>query len=207
MLRILIAIALVALPAVPAHSAPLAVRVVDSKGRPVRDAVVTVRPVGGAAKAPAAGGRYTVSQKDMQFHPFVLVVPVGANVSFPNHDATKHHVYSFSAAKRFELKLFARDQSRSVRFDKPGVVALGCNIHDAMHAFVVVTDSPWTARTDAQGLVKFASTPNAPAKVTVWHPYLRAPANQVAKAVAPGQRGDRFVLNLRAPPLPASHDY
>ena len=78
----------------------------------------------------------------MQFHPFVLIVPVGAKVSFPNLDPTRHHVYSFSPAKQFELKLFARDQSRSVVFDKPGVVALGCNIHDAMTAFIVVDGQP-----------------------------------------------------------------
>ena len=116
------------------------------------------------------------------------VVPVGANVSFPNRDATKHHVYSFSPAKRFELKLFARDQSRSVRFDKPGVVALGCNIHDSMSAFIVVTDSPWTARTDGKGVVQFANAPNAAARLSVWHPYLRAPGNVLARRIAAGRR-------------------
>ncbi|HET6942615.1 MAG TPA: methylamine utilization protein, partial [Sphingomicrobium sp.] len=89
---------------------------------------------------PSTGGTFSVSQRDMQFHPFVLVVPVGAKVSFPNLDPTRHHVYSFSPAKKFELKLFAKDQSRSVVFDKPGVVALGCNIHDAMTAFIYVAD-------------------------------------------------------------------
>ena len=78
----------------------------------------------------ARRGRFVVSQRNIQFHPFLTIVPVGADVSFPNLDPTKHHVYSFSPAKRFELKLFARDQSRTVHFDKPGVVALGCNIHD-----------------------------------------------------------------------------
>jgi len=206
-LAIAIVIFLVAVHAVPADAAPLAVRVVNAKGAPVRDAVVTLRPIGAAARAPAASGRYSVAQKDMQFHPFVLVVPVGANVSFPNRDASKHHVYSFSAPKRFELKLFARDQSRSVRFDKPGVVALGCNIHDAMSAFIVVTDSAWTARTNAQGVAHFADAPNAASRMTVWHPYLRAPGNLVAKRVAAGQRADRLVVNLRSPPMPMSHDY
>ena len=91
-----------------------------------------------------------VAQQNLQFQPF-LNVPVGADVSFPNFDPTKHHVYSFSPAKRFELKLFARDQSRTVHFDKAGVVALGCNIHDQMSAFIVVTDSGWTAQTNAPG--------------------------------------------------------
>lgn len=188
--------------AAPLGAAPLSVRVVDSAGRPVRDAVVTLTPSGGAARQPRAGGRFTVSQKDMQFHPFLTIVPVGADVSFPNLDATKHHVYSFSPAKRFELKLFAKDQSRTVRFDKPGVVALGCNIHDQMTAFIVVTDSVWTARTNAQGVAAFANAPDAPGRVTVWHPYLRAPGGVVQQAIAAAQRSAGFSVRLRPPPPP-----
>jgi plastocyanin len=193
--------------AAPLAAAPLTVRVVDSSGRPVRDAVVTLYPAGQAARAPRAGGRFTVSQKDMQFHPFLSIVPVGADVSFPNFDSTKHHVYSFSPAKRFELKLFARDQSRTVHFDKPGVVALGCNIHDAMTAFIVVTDSAWTARTNAQGIAAFADAPNAPGRVTVWHAYLRGPGNLVQSNVGAGQRNVGFTIRLRAPPPMPMADY
>jgi len=87
--------------ATPLVAAPLAVRVVDSSGRPVRDAVVILYPSIGA-RMPRPVGRYVVSQQNLQFHPFLTIVPVGADVSFPNFDPTKHHVYSFSAAKRFE---------------------------------------------------------------------------------------------------------
>src|SRR3954453_13399050 len=152
--------------AAPVSAATLSVRVVDEAGKPVRDAVVTLRPSSGA-RAPRPSGRYVVSQKDLQFHPFLAIVPVGADVSFPNLDNTKHHVYSFSAAKRFELKLFAKDQSRTVHFDKPGVVALGCNIHDGMSAFIFITESVWTARTNAQGLVIFGDAPGVPGRITV----------------------------------------
>lgn len=186
--------------AAPLTAAPLTVRVIDGSGHPVRDAVVTLYPNGGAARAPHAAGRFVVSQQNMQFHPFLTIVPVGSDVSFPNFDNTKHHVYSFSPAKKFELKLFAKDQSRTVHFDKAGVVALGCNIHDQMSAFVVVTDSAWTARTNAQGLVTFADAPNAPGRLTVWHPYLRAPGGQLQEAVAPTQRSASFQLRLRPPP-------
>ncbi|HEY8592614.1 MAG TPA: methylamine utilization protein [Sphingomicrobium sp.] len=192
--------------AAPAVAAPLAVRVVDAAGKPVRDAVVTFYP-NGQARAPRAGGRYVISQKDLQFHPFLAVVPVGAEVSFPNLDNTRHHVYSFSPAKRFELKLFAKDQSRAVRFDRAGVVPLGCNIHDQMTAFVVVTDSVWTARTNAQGVAAFADTPGGPGRVTVWHPYLRAPGGKLQQALAAGQTRLNFSARLR-PPAPAMHtDY
>src|SRR5689334_22610238 len=190
----------------PLSAAPLAVRVVDASGRPVRDAVVTLYPAGSAARAPSAGGRFLVSQQNLQFHPFLTIVPVGADISFPNLDPTKHHVYSFSAAKRFELKLFAKDQSRSVHFDKPGVVALGCNIHDQMSAFIFVTDSAWTARTNGQGVVTFSDAPRAPARVDVWHPYLRAPG-AVEQRIAPGQRAANFSVRLRPPPPAMSMDY
>ncbi len=190
----------------PLAASPLSVRVVDASGRPVRDAVVTLYPAGTAHPA-HAGGRFLVSQKDLQFHPFLTIVPVGADVSFPNLDPTRHHVYSFSAAKKFELKLFARDQSRTVHFDKPGVVALGCNIHDQMAAFIFVTDTAWTARTNARGAVVFADAPNGPARLMLWHPYLRAPGGQVQQALAPAQRSASFQVRLRSPPAMAMQDY
>jgi plastocyanin len=204
MLRRAFFVSLFLLSAGQASAAPLSVRVVDAKGQPVRDAVVTFRAAGGTSR-PAASGNYSVSQKDMQFHPFVLVVPVGAKVSFPNLDPTRHHVYSFSPAKKFELKLFARDQSRSVTFDKPGVVALGCNIHDAMTAFIYVSDAQYTAKTGANGVAQFA---NAPAgKIAVWHPYLRAKGNVVERQVAANDRSESFTVALRAPPMAMSNDY
>src|SRR2546423_380956 len=182
----------------PLAAAPLNVRVVDASGRPVRDAVVTLYPVG-AARPAHPGGRYVVAQQNLQFRPFLTVVPVGADVSFPNLDPTKHHVYSFSQAKRFELKLFAKDQSRTVHFDKAGVVALGCNIHDQMSAFIVVTDSAWTGRTNAQGVVVFGDAPNAPGRIVVWHPYLRAPGGEIQQALGPAQRTASFLVRLRPP--------
>src|SRR6476469_2283454 len=191
----------------PLAAAPLSVRVVDASGRPVRDAAVTLYPAGSAARPAHGGGKFVVAQKDLQFHPFLTIVPVGADVSFPNLDPTKHHVYSFSQAKKFELKLFAKDQSRTVHFDKPGVVALGCNIHDQMSAFIVVTDSAWTARTNAQGIAAFADAPNAPGRVTVWHPYLRVPGGIVQQGVAASQRSASFSVRLRPPPSMPAMDY
>src|SRR3954451_5571577 len=169
--------------AAPASAAPLTVRVVDAAGRGARDAGVPLYPSAGA-RAPRPGGRFVVSQQNLQFHPFLTIVPVGADVSFPNFDNTKHHVYSFSPSKRFELKLFAKDQSRTVHFDKPGIVALGCNIHDQMSAFIFVADSAWTARTNAQGMASFADAPNTPARLSIWHPYIRAPGGQLRQVVA-----------------------
>ena len=189
----------------PLAAAPLSVRVVDGSGRPVRDAVVTFHPAAGA-RAPRPSRPYVVSQKGMQFHPFLAIVPVGADVSFPNLDSVKHHVYSFSPAKKFELKLFARDQSRTIRFDKAGVIAVGCNIHDAMTAFIVVTDSVWTARTNLRGMVVFPDAPGGKGRVTVWHPYLRVPGGMVQRPVGPAGRSLSFSVRLRPPPMPMA-DY
>ena len=201
MMRVLHLCSLLAIgAAAPASAGALAVRIVDAAGHPVSNAVVTVRPATGA-RPMRLGRTYAVTQQDLEFHPFVLVVPQGATVSFPNLDRTKHHVYSFSPAKRFELKLFARDQSRSVKFDKPGVVALGCNIHDSMSAFIVVADSTWTAATDAKGLVRFPDLPEGVATMMVWHPYLRAPGNQIERRLAPGASAETVPVKLRPAPI------
>lgn len=183
-----------------AAAAGMTVQVRSAGGAPVAGAVVTVRLAGGRATpaAPAAAGR-SVSQQNLQFHPFILVVPVGTAVTFPNLDRVRHHVYSFAPAKKFELKLFAKEQSRSVLFDKPGIVPIGCNIHDQMSAFIAVVDTPWAAQSDDQGNVSFANLPPGPVTVSVWHPYLRAPGNMLSRAsTANGQ--ETFVATLRAPP-------
>ena len=204
--NILVALALAGA-ASPLAATTFSVRVVDVSGRPVREAVVTLYPAGNAARQPRAGGRFVVSQQNLQFHPFLTIIPVGADVSFPNLDPTKHHVYSFSPAKKFELKLFAKDQSRTVHFDKPGIVALGCNIHDAMSAFIVVTDSAWTARTNAQGIASFADAPDAAGRVTVWHPWLRVPGGIAQQPIRSAQRTAAFSVRLRPPPPMPMADY
>ena len=200
---------LLALLSVPASAVPLAVHVVDAGGRPVANAVVTVRPVGRAAPAPAPSGRYVIEQRNLQFHPFVSIVPVGADVAFPNFDTTRHHVYSFSAAKRFEFKLFSKDQSRSINVDRAGIIAVGCNIHDQMSAYIFVTDTRWTARTDSRGEALFADAPAGAATIAVWHPYLRAQDGRVTRQalLGPSARSENFAISLRSPPMHSMSDY
>jgi plastocyanin len=192
-----------ALWASPALAGSLTVRIVDTAGHPVTDAVVTLQPAAGSAPRPRVEAGYRVTQQNIEFHPFVSVVPVGATVAFPNLDPFRHHVYSFSPAKRFELKLFARDQTRSVTFDRPGVVAIGCNIHDSMSAYIFVTDTVWTARSPANGTVRFGDTPPARFTLQVWHPYLRAPGGMLTRsyASAADDRSDTITVTLRPPPM------
>jgi plastocyanin len=163
-----------------AQAADLTVVVREASGKPVADAVVFLDAPSAEKPRPA---HFTINQKDQEFVPFVLVVPVGSTIGFANLDPFRHHVYSFSPAKKFELKLFGEGETRSVRFDKPGVVAIGCNIHDNMQAFVQVVDTPFAAKTDADGRVTLHGVPAGKFKLRVWHPRLRAPANQLAQQV------------------------
>lgn len=187
--------------AAPAPAA-LTVQIGGAGGKPAADAVVMLRAVGRPTPAARIDTGYTISQRNIRFNPFVSIVPVGADVSFPNLDTTRHHVYSFSPTKRFELKLYAKDQTRAVHFEKAGIVALGCNIHDSMSAFIFVTDSLWTAQANARGLATL-NPPPGNYVMTVWHPYLRAPANQLQRPIeiGGGDRRELVQVELRPPPL------
>ena len=106
-----------------------------------------------------------------------------------------------------ELRLYAREQARSVHFDRPGIVPLGCNIHDNMIAFIDVVDTAFAARTDASGQARFTAIPGSQVLVRIWHPYLRAPANQLELRVAVPDHGTATqpaAVNLRPPPRPGS---
>ena len=110
-----------------------------------------------------------MQQIDKQFHPHVLPVSIGTSVEFPNADNVKHHVYSFSDAKTFELELYDDFQGKPISFDKPGIVELGCNIHDWMLAYIYVTDADYFFTSSEQGKVA-ASLPSGSYTVQLWHP-------------------------------------
>lgn len=174
----------------------LQVQVRDKHGLPVADAVVWLLPLDRAAP-PAHATQATMDQRNLSFVPQVLVVQTGTEVRFPNSDNVRHHVYSFSPAKRFELKLYAGNHTSSVLFDRPGVVTLGCNIHDWMLGYVVVVDTPWFAKTGADG----TATVEAPAghyTLKLWHPRQDANTPSVSEPVTLGndtvQR--QYVLRL-----------
>jgi plastocyanin len=188
--------------ATPALAGDVTVEVRDQAGRPVRDAVVMIRPAGGVA--PGTPMRVTwpmvMAQQNTQFAPYVLIVPVGSTVSFPNKDRVRHHVYSFSAAKKFELKLYGRDETRSVTFDKTGAVSLGCNIHDSMIAFIFVSDTPFAAKANADGMATVQDAPAGASTLLVWHPYLkaRAPIPRTLTVAGAAQRTSA-AIELRSP--------
>ena len=133
-----------------ALAATLTARVVDQQGAPLSNAVLTLQ--GPPGKSPVVL-KADMDQRGQEFVPRVLAVHRDTQVKFPNSDNIRHQVYSFSPAKRFELRLYSGTPSDPQLFDKPGVVVLGCNIHDWMVGYIYVTDEPWFAVSDANGVV------------------------------------------------------
>lgn len=209
-MRALLLLLFVMLAPVQALAGDLVMTVRDTAGRPVRDAVVTVHPAAGAPKGPIRfAWPLVIAQQNIQFDPFVLIAPVGAAVSFPNRDKVQHHVYSFSAGNKFELKLFGKDETRSVTFKAVGVAAIGCNIHDNMVGFVKVVDTPFAAKTGADGVAIIRAIPPGASTVRIWHPYLRAPKNEVVRTSTIGATTavrDAVTVEIRVPAA-AGHNH
>jgi len=168
---------------VAAHGATVSIDVRDAAGRPLPNSVVLIDTPRKPATPIKFPWPYVMAQQNITFTPHILIVPVGATVSFPNRDKVRHHVYSFSPINKFDLKLYGRDESRSVTFDKPGVASLGCNIHDAMSAFIFVVDTPYAMVTDANGHVTIPNVPAGGATVKLWNPQIRAPGNMLSQLV------------------------
>lgn len=161
--------------ATAANGASIDVFATDAAGQPVAD--VAVYAVSASVPAEARNAKVTIEQRDREFIPFVSVIQQGTTVSFPNRDPILHHVYSFSPPKNFELKLYTGKSPSEVLFDRPGVVTLGCNIHDWMIAYVVVVPTPYFARTDASGIARLRELPAGRYEIRGWHPLQRsAPA-------------------------------
>jgi plastocyanin len=192
-------------PAAHSAAATLEISVVDEQGRPIDDVAVYVTPadgVAGAAAHAAGEQKAIMDQHDMQFVPHLLMVQAGTEITFPNGDNVSHHVYSFSEAKRFELKLYKGDVYPPVTFDRPGVVVLGCNIHDGMLGYVVVVDTPHFAKTDEQGVAHIDGVPSGDYVVAAWTPRARPaalpPTQQIT--VGEGTAAAEILINGRLSP-------
>ncbi len=146
----------------------------DTKGQPVTDAVVSLIPLEASAPAPLHPPvePVVISQHGEEFDPYVTVVAVGTHVSFPNLDSIRHQVYSLSKTKPFEIPLYGSGTEQSILFDRPGIVALGCNIHDWMSAYLVVVETPHFMKTAGDGVARLAELPAGRYRLDVWHPRL-----------------------------------
>ena len=172
------------------HADSLTVTVVDRNNQPVADVLVLVD----AAPSKEPSGGYVMDQVNMAFAPHVLVVPLGASVSFPNSDPVAHHVYSFSRPNQFTLPLYRGQLPNPVTFEHPGVVELGCNIHDGMVGYIVVKNGQAHAWTDADGTARFElSDTSGATRADIWSPRIRKRGEVLSQAVE-GASSLRFAL-------------
>lgn len=167
--RLMTAAACVGLTA-SAAAANLEVAVHDMSAQPLLDAVVYAQPLGAAAPASHEIAHATIDQVNKEFVPLVTVVRTNTEITFPNSDDFRHSIYSFSGAKSFTTKLYSGKQAPPVLFDKPGLVVLGCNIHDMMAAWVVIVDTPYFGKTAASGTSVLKGLEPGDYRVSVWYP-------------------------------------
>jgi plastocyanin len=194
--------AIAAFAALAAPAARLDVLVRNASGAPLQDAVAWAVPKSGPA--PFRKREAAVEQKDRTFVPFVTVVQAGTAVSFPNRDEIRHHVFSFSTPKVFEIKLYAGTPAAPVVFDKPGEVVLGCNIHDQMLAYIYVVETPWFAKTGADGRARIDGLPAGEYDVRAWHPtQVKELSPQDLRLAGDGAAEASFSLETRALPIRA----
>lgn len=178
-----------------AWSSDLQVKATQIDGKPLRGAVVTVHVLGTAAVA--APVQAVMDQVDLAFAPDVLVIPVGSTVSFPNSDKVSHEVYSFSPTHRFQLGLYRGKPPAPELFDKAGVVTLGCNIHDAMLAYILVTDGVYYGITGADGTWTQPELARGRYRVDVWSPRLPEAAQTLQREITVNP-GDHVVTEIHA---------
>lgn len=196
-LRLSIAALATAAACAAAEAAPLALTVLDAAGQPLHDVAVAVF-VHGVAERTSTAPTVELAQRDKRFLPSLLVVQTGTAVRFPNLDTVRHHVYSFSPAKTFEIKLYVGTPAHPVLFDKPGTAVLGCNIHDKMQGYVHVVDTPHHARTDAAGHATL-ELPEGRHELQLWHPRLPIDAPQ-RRSLHTGAAASALILTLKGDP-------
>jgi plastocyanin len=160
-----------------AAAADMTVSVLDSAGHGVAGIVITAEPEAAAPSEKRLAHTATMDQQHMQFVPRILVIQTGTGVDFPNSDQIQHQVYSFSAPKTFKLSLYAGHKYPPIVFDRPGLVTLGCNIHDGMIGYIYVTDSPFFGRSDDAGQLQLHGLPAGNYRLTAWHPQMQEPGS------------------------------
>jgi plastocyanin len=185
-----------------AAAAALSVTVLQENGKPLPGAVVTVHSLDGAAK-PSPPIHAVMDQVNQTFTPDLLVIPIGSTVSFPNSDTTSHEVYSFSPAHPFQLPLYRGKPYPPEHFNKVGLVTLGCNIHDFMLAYILVTDAQFYGRADARGVWSAPEVPRGRYRIEIWHPRFAGGANPTREVAVSDAEPAAISVRLGQPLRPA----
>jgi len=188
-------------------AADVSVMVVDRDGRGVGEVVVTATPAAANIGPSPTLKSAVMDQRNLAFVPRVLVVGVGTSVEFPNNDSVSHQVYSFSAAKRFQLPLYKGESHPPVTFDRPGLVVLGCNIHDVMVGYIYVTDAAYFGKTEAGGGLTLKDLSGGDYRITIWSPFIAEAPASLNRALhvdsnEPATMRVQLSLALRAQPEP-----
>jgi hypothetical protein len=192
---------LAALP-VLARAEPLQVRVVDVEGNPVGNVVVYLQNHQTAAM-PREPHNYEIEQRDKKFAPYVSVVRQQEHIVFTNHDDITHHVYSFNAPARFDFRLQPGESNNVMDFTEPGVIAMGCNIHDWMSGYVMVVDTPFYSLTNEDGLATFANVPTNEYHLKAWHPQMAKDELAEQHLVMPVNAQIKLQLTQPMAPIPS----
>ena len=182
----------------PASASGVAVVVTDSTGKPLADTVLYIDT--GASGPASSSKEANIEQRALQFVPLVSVVQTGTKISFPNADRVKHHIYSFSPAKKFDQKLYSGVAAAPQVFDKAGTVVLGCNIHDRMIAYVKVVDTPHFAKTDAAGVARIELPAAGKVTVSAWHYNMTGAVAEQSVQVKPGDAPTPLAFKLTMKP-------
>jgi plastocyanin len=195
--RVLTASALTSFICIAASAAELRVDVRDPAGAPLTDMVVYAEALDAAPAPPATPVHAVIDQVNKQFVPHVSVIQKGTLVDFPNSDNIRHEVYSFSQPRVFTTKLYSGRQAAPVEFDKPGAVALGCNIHDHMIAWVRVVDTPYFGKSGADGTSTLTGLKPGDYRMSVWYPGPNSEPK--VRQVHVGAEGAHETVQLEAP--------
>jgi plastocyanin len=176
-----------------AAAGSLTINIINQQQQPLADAVVELRSPATNIITPK---NIKVAQQQLTFIPFVSAIPAGSQAEFPNLDKTRHHIYSFSPAKQFEIQLYADQPEAPIIFDTPGIVALGCNIHDYMQAYIYVGESELVAVSDEQGNVHWPDVPTGDYQLYLWHPWQLESPNPLELPVLDIDQTERLGLAI-----------
>ncbi|WP_247870124.1 methylamine utilization protein [Methylophaga sp. SB9B] len=152
----------------PVQASAVTLNIIDQHQQPVANAVIEILNSAEIKGSPT--NIAVIDQINKAFVPEQIIIQQGQAVDFPNSDNIRHHVYSFSEAKTFELKLYADKPEKEIVFEQPGVVVVGCNIHDSMIGYIYVAEHQFFTSSDL-GVAHIAASAESSPQISIWHPY------------------------------------